>query len=135
MWRQRDELESLGLGVLLVSFEPLERLRLYTVEDGFGWPVLRDEGRTGYVAYGLERAGFARTWLSPRTVWFYLKAALRGRKIRRPVSDSGQLGGDFLIDPGGRIAWQFRSADPADRPPVSTILRTLHELRERPSRA
>lgn len=121
MWRQRDELRSAGMDVLLVSFEPFSRVREYSTDDGFGWPVLADETGAAYRDYGLERASFLRAWFSPRTVRFYLASALRGKRIRRPVSDTSQLGGDFLIDPAGRIVFAFRSAEPADRPSVEEI--------------
>jgi len=118
----------LNIEVLLVSFEPMQRVRRYSVEDGFGWPVLVDEPRQGYGRYGLGRASFARAWLSPKTTLYYIKALLRGRKPRRPVSDTGQLGGDFLIDPGGRVVLAFRSSEPADRPAVDQILSAMARL-------
>lgn len=123
MWRRRAELESLDIHVLLVSFEPVHRVRLYQSADGPRWPVLSDESRTGYERYGLERASFLRTWFSPRTTLFYVRAALRGKRLRRPVSDTRQLGGDFLIDPEGRVVFAFRSAEPADRPSADLIIR------------
>lgn len=110
------------MDVLLVSFEPLSRVRGYSSDEGFGWPVLADESGAAYSDYGLERASFLRAWFSPRTVRFYLASALRGKRIRRPVSDTSQLGGDFLVDPAGRIVFAFRSAEPADRPAVEAIL-------------
>ena len=122
MWRRQFELQALDIDVLLVSFERLELLQGISIEDGFGWPVLADESRRGYELYGLERASFARVWLSPRTVWYYARAVLRGQRLRRPGSDSSQLGGDFLVDPLGRIALAFRSAEPADRPAIELIL-------------
>lgn len=122
MWREREELERRDINVLLVSFEPLERVRHYVVEDEFEWPILSDESHQLYLAYGLGRSSVMRTWLSPRTIAYYCKAVFRGKKIRRPTSDTGQLGGDFLIDPAGRIAFAFRSTEPADRPGVRQIL-------------
>ncbi len=108
--------------MLLVSFEPLFRVRTYSLDDGFGWPVLADETGTAYGDYGLERASLLRAWLSPKTVRFYVASALRGKRIRRPVSDTSQLGGDFLIGPDGRIRFAFRSTEPADRPSVEALL-------------
>ena len=122
LWREREELEHRDIHVLLISFEPLERVRHYVVEDEFEWPILSDESRELYKAYGLGRSSVLRTWLSPRTIAYYCKAAFSGKKIRRPTSDTGQLGGDFLIDPAGRIAFAFRSTEPADRPTVRQIL-------------
>ena len=122
MWRRRGELRELEVDVLLVSFEPLERVRQYTIDDGFGWPVLSDEGGASYGLYGLGRASRVRAWLSPKTVSFYFRAALEGKRLRRPVSDTKQLGGDFLIDPEGTVVLVFTSKEPADRPSVDQII-------------
>jgi len=111
LWCQRDQLKSLGIDVLFVSFEPLTRVREYSIVDGFGWPVLADEGGEAYRNYGLESASFVRAWLSPRTVWFYFATALHGTRIRKPLSDTSQVGGDFLIDPDGKITFAFRSVE------------------------
>lgn len=122
MWHEREELRRRDINVLLVSFEALERVRRYVAEDEIEWPILSDEAHELCEAYGLGRASLMRTWLSPRTIAYYCKAAFGGKKIRRPTSDTGQLGGDFLIDPVGRIVFAFRSAEPADRPRVRQIL-------------
>ena len=84
---------------MLVSFEPLERIRWYLADAPFAWPVLLDPDRHLYKAYGFERTSFRRAWLSPRTLAHYLRAALKGRLPHRPVADTLQLGGDVLIDP------------------------------------
>ncbi|MEW5941391.1 MAG: AhpC/TSA family protein, partial [Chloroflexota bacterium] len=39
--------------------------------------------------------------------------------------DSGQLGGDVIVDSAGRIRFIHRSHDPTDRPDVSTLLAAL----------
>ena len=105
---------------------------LYADETEFGWPVLADEGHEIYALYGLVRTSFAKAWLSPRTVRYYLRAAFRGKRLHRPTGDTLQLGGDFLIDPAGRVVFAFRSAEPADRPSVERILyaRTAGSRRE-----
>jgi len=39
--------------------------------------------------------------------------------------DSGQLGGDFIVDANGVIQLAYRSYDPTDRPPMSELLNVL----------
>lgn len=116
-----------GAEVLLVSFEPLERVAWYLGDVEFGWPVLSDEARASYSAYRLDRGSLFRTWLSPRTLWFYLGEALRGR---RPTFDGDlrQLGGDFVIDAAGVVRFAHRSSEPADRPTVDILLSVLHSI-------
>ena len=128
MWRRRDEIQSAGAQVLLVSFEDQSSTELFADDVEFDWPILVDEARAAYAAYGLTRASAARVWLSPRTVAFYLRELLGGRRLRRPVGDTAQLGGDFIVDRAGRIAFAHRSLEPADRPSVEVILAALRGI-------
>ena len=130
MWRERATFEQLNTDVLLVSFEALERIRAFADED-VGWPILSDPDGMFYRAYGLDRLNFVRTWLSPRTVAYYLRAAASGRRIRPPSADSRQLGGDFIIDPRGFVIFAYRGTEPADRPPVAQLLAAIRGARER----
>jgi hypothetical protein len=43
-------------------------------------------------------------------------------KEQRPVQDTLQLGGDFVVGGDGRLVYAFRSADPDDRPPVADLI-------------
>lgn len=133
MWRQRDRLAELQTEVLLVSFESLERIRFQFAGAEFGWPVLSDETREGYGAFGLERAGWVRVWLSPRTLGFYARSLLRGRIPGKPQADTLQLGGDFIIDAGGVVRFAHRSVEPADRPPVDLLLQALRAIKSEDS--
>ena len=36
-----------------------------------------------------------------------------------------QLGGDFVIDARGRLAYAYRSAEPTDRPAVAELLKAI----------
>jgi len=128
LWREREKLKELNADVLLVSFEPLARITWYLGEAEFGWPVLSDPGRRLYRAYGMEQGSLRRAWLSPRTILYYARALVHGRLPRLPRADSRQLGGDVLIDPDGMVRYLFRSAEPADRPPVEELLRLARDL-------
>lgn len=57
--------------------------------------------------------------------WRYAQLMLRGYKWRGIQGDSGQLGGDFIVDTRGVILLAYRSHDPAERPPVSQLLAVL----------
>jgi hypothetical protein len=125
LWRERETLEVLNTDVLLVSFEQLDRIAWYLAEAEFGWPVLSDPGRDAYRAYRLERAGFARAWLSPRTLAYYARQILRGHPPPIPRADSLQLGGDFLVDDAGILRLARPSSEPADRPSLPEILAAI----------
>lgn len=128
MWRIRDQLAASNVEVLLVSFEPVQRVRFFLEGVDFGWPVVVDEARDLYRAYGLERGGWRQVWLSRRTVAHYARSLFRGRIPRRPTGDTLQLGGDFLIDGKGIVQFVHRSIEPADRPPVPQILAAIARL-------
>ena len=126
MWRYRERLEAHGVDVLIVSFEPVARVRLFAEGVDHGWPILTDESRACYAAYGLSRTSWLRAWLSPRTLAHYLRAALVQRRLpRRPEADTLQLGGDIIIDTEGIIRFVHRSVEPADRPDVRTAVKEL----------
>lgn len=96
--------------------------------------VLSDPDRRTYEAFGLGRGSLLRVWLDPRVWARYLQLMLRGRRVGGspvPHEDTLQLGGDALIDSGGRIAWIYRSRGPEDRPTVAEIQSQLRELRAR----
>lgn len=118
--------------MLLVSFESMARIAGFG-DDDVGWDTISDPDRSLYRAYGLDRTNFVRTWLSPRTVAYYLRAAASGRRIRPPRSDSRQLGGDFIIDRQGFVVFAHRSSEPADRPPVEHLIAVIRAVAEQPS--
>ncbi len=39
--------------------------------------------------------------------------------------DSGQLGGDIIVDSNGRIRFVYRSHDPTDRPDIEALMTAL----------
>jgi alkyl-hydroperoxide reductase/thiol specific antioxidant family protein len=108
-----------------ISFESLASLgtqipRLHA--DVF--EVCADPERRAYTAFGLTRAG-TRQLLGWKTLLFYAGAAMRGRLQRGVGSDPHQLGGDFILDAGGRLRFAYRSREPADRPAARDLLHAL----------
>ena len=95
-------------------------------ETKASFQFLLDPERKAYQAFGLEYS-LGRSW-SPK-IWFeYARLMAQGRKWRGIQGDSGQLGGDFIVDRSGIIRMAYRSHDPADRPSVSDILEKLKDI-------
>src|SRR3970282_580334 len=70
-----------------------------------------------------------RSTLFPYTTLFRsARLMLSGRRWRGIQGDSGQLGGDFVVDRNGVIRLAYRSHDPADRPTIGQIVQCLEEL-------
>lgn len=78
--------------LVTVGFSPPEALRALGDHLGLRGLVLCDPDRSPYRLVGLRRA----VWqvYSPRTLVFYGRAILRGRRPHAPVEDTRQLGGD-----------------------------------------
>jgi len=128
--QQEDELLKLNVSVLVVTFGSSPLAHAWLEETGVSFPVLLDEERQVYRAYGLERS-WLRSW-NLRTTWRYVQLMRAGRRWRGVQGDSTQLGGDFIVDTTGIVRLAYRSHDPTDRPPVSALLARLQELATAP---
>ncbi|MBI3361234.1 MAG: redoxin domain-containing protein [Chloroflexi bacterium] len=120
------ELEALNTQVVVISFGPAHLARLWQTETGAPFPLLLDLERRAYRAYGLEHS-LRRAW-GPRVWWGYARLLLAGRRWRGMQGDSGQLGGDVIVDGNGIVRLAHRSHDPTDRPPVKFLLDAIEQL-------
>ncbi len=123
VYRAKATFEHLGVRVLFITFGHAYWAEAWRAETGVGFPILLDQARTVYRAYGLERS-LRRTY-SPRTLLFYAKKFLRGEGWRPARGDPRQLGGDFVVGADGRIVLAHPSRDPIDRPSVNTLLEAI----------
>lgn len=108
---------------MLVTFTNPSELQEYMRWSDVQYGALIDPSRAVYRAYGLARASLARVW-GLRNLRRYLKimAGQRLTKIRRPTEDTRQLGGDFVIDREGNLAWGHWPEGPDDRPTVQQLV-------------
>ena len=121
MRQYNQDLETLGVKVAVVTFEIQPNAQSYARDFGLKWPLLVDESRTLYAAYGMEQGDVWHVY-GPAAWWAYAKLLSRGRRPRRPQGDTRQLGGDVLIDREGVVRLHHVGSGPADRPTVSSIL-------------
>jgi peroxiredoxin len=119
--RRQDEFREHGAELLAICFDAPERAARYVREQGLDVPLLLDPERRVYHAYGLEPGAFWR-FLLPPVILGYLRLLSAGRRLQRPEEDPLQLGGDFVVDPAGRLALVHPSKDPTDRPTVAELL-------------
>ena len=120
----RRRVDALGTAVF-VAFDPpqlLERTLLRGLE--LPYPLLVDPERSAYRAWGLGRGSVLGVWADLRVWLRYARELARGERLRRPGSDTLQLGGDFVIDPKGAVAYS-RPQRRDDRPPVAELLQAL----------
>lgn len=124
---QREALFSyLNTRIVVISFGMLFGASLWQTETGTDFTLLLDDERKAYHAYGLEHS-YLRSW-GIKTIWTYARYLASGRKWRGIQGDSGQLGGDFLVDAQGIVRLAHRSHDPTDRPSVDTLLSAVKKL-------
>ncbi len=124
-----DRIAEFGdAAVVLVTFTHPRNLRGFRHRLGLAYPVLADEDRAVYRAYRLGRGAWWRVW-GLGTMRAYGRLLRAGRRAALPQGDTLQLGGDFVIDPRGRIACAYRSTGPADRPSVDALLTAVRGAR------
>lgn len=114
--------------MLVVSFGTEFWVRAWLEQTQAPFPLLLDPERAAYRAYGLQRS-MARAW-GLRSGWYYFKAVVfqRRRFISSHGDDTGQMGGDFIIDCHGVLRLTHPSRDPTDRPSVEQLLAALARL-------
>jgi hypothetical protein len=78
-----------------------------------------------YAGWGLGRASALQIWGDPRVWLRYLRAAA-GQRPTPLGTDTLQLGGDFVVDAVGTIAYA-KPQQTDDRPPVAELLHALEE--------
>ena len=128
-----QRIEAAGAGVLVVVHDSPERVRA-GVLDGLAvpFPVLVDEQRTAYRAWGLRRAPFWRVYLAPAVWRQYWQLVRSGERLRRLGRDTLQLGGDFVVGRDGRLAYA-RPQQADDRPPVGVLVQELERAARAPA--
>ena len=124
--------EFSDVSVVLITFTRPRNLRGFRHHLGLTYPVLTDETRSTYRAYGLGRGSWRRVW-GFRGMRAYARLLRDGKRPRFPTGDSLQLGGDFIVDSEGRVAYAYRSSGPDDRPAVNELLTVLSALRSSPT--
>ena len=113
--------------MLVVTFENRAAAAELVDDTGMRWPIVIDEQRELYRAYGLARAKW-RHLVGPRTLLAYAREAVRGTFPRWPVADPTQQGGDILIDPDGVVRFRHVGAGSGYRPTVAQILEARQSI-------
>lgn len=105
---RRDAVLRAGAYVVLVAFDEPEALRQGVLADlDLAFPVALDREKEAYGTWGL---GHSPLW----------------RRGRSPIA-ARQMGGDFVVLPGGVLAY-VRKQVKDDRPPVEELLDVLGKL-------
>jgi peroxiredoxin len=130
--QRSEELHVLGAEVFVVSQARPEALAASLREQPLPFPAVGDPERAAYRAFGLERTSWG-TILSPGVVLRYGRLLFRGWRPRQGTEgeDVLQLGGDFVLDGAGRMAYAYRSAEPTDRPSADALVQAVRDVSAR----
>ena len=119
-------IEDAGAAVLFVAYDAPSLLEAKILRDlPLPYPVVLDESRDTYSAWGMGRTNLFGAMLSPELNWRYLKLLLKGERFLGFAPDMFQLGGDFVVDRAGRIAFAHRMRNNGDRAPVARLMDEL----------
>lgn len=126
--KRQDRIEAVaGLAVFVVhdEAEAVRDILLADLEPEPG-PVVVDLARENYDRWGLVRVPWWRIWLDPKVWAQYAKLLVGGERPRGRGRDTQQLGGDFVVAPGGTVAYA-RPQRRDDRPPAGELVDRLEE--------
>jgi len=121
---QTPRLNDLNAAVLVISFESPAALRRFHWFRDLPFLVVSDQSRRLYTSFGLRSRPLLRLF-DRETMKTYARELLRGRLPPWPRADLRQLGGDVVLNRAGDVVFLHRSATPADRPSMETLLQVL----------
>jgi peroxiredoxin len=114
------------LNVAFVGLGEVEEARRFAERTGTSAPIVCDPNGELYRAFGLERAGI-RQMMNRNEMRRAAEAMRLGYRGSRSRGDKRQLGGVFVIDRQGRVAWSERSTSPSEAPATDRIRAALKE--------
>jgi peroxiredoxin len=131
----REEIASAGADVVLVAFHDPELLTTKMLRDlEMPFVLLLDRSRETYAQWGLGRVPL-RAFFSPMVYVKILGQMVAGQKSMGSAPNPNQLGGDFVIDGAGRLAFVNRMKTIYDRAPIPTMLDAVRRATSGPDGA
>lgn len=126
MQERSNELEQLGAQVLLVAYDEQALLEAKLLKDlDLTFPILLDREKVTYGRWGMGRASVFQAMLSPKLNVRYAKLLMKGERFLGFAPDMFQLGGDFVVDRSGKIAFEHVMRDNGDRAGLDVMIDAL----------
>jgi hypothetical protein len=120
-----EEVETAPGRIACITFAEPPMLAAFQERLGLSFPLLADPSRQVYAAFGFGRGSVARVWLHPKVWARYARLLVAGRRTKPTGEDTLQLGGNVVLDAGGRVRWIYRGAGPDDRPDPKVVIEEL----------
>ena len=128
--RDRDRLAATAGDVVVVGLGRPEHAAAFKAEMGMGFRLLVSPDKAAYRAMDLRR-GTNSDVLGVRALASVPRAVRGGGSWRWPRQDWHQLGGTFVIAPGGDVAWSHRATHSGDNPTTDEIVAALERAAQR----
>jgi hypothetical protein len=125
--RDRDRFAAAGGDVVTVGLGAPADAAQFKAESGIPFPLLVSPDKAAYRAMDLKRGSLREVLLGLRVIKAGRRARGNGATWRRPKQDWHQLGGAFVIAPGGRLVWSHRAAHSGDNPPHEPMLAAIRQ--------
>jgi NAD(P)-dependent dehydrogenase (short-subunit alcohol dehydrogenase family) len=119
----QGEIRARGAELVIVGNGAVHFARAFREDFALAGRLLVDPELRAYRAAGLRRGRVEL--LSPRLPFHALRALRSGARQGAVQGDPWQLGGVFVIRPGGKLAFRHVSRDAGDHPPVRDVLDAL----------
>jgi NAD(P)-dependent dehydrogenase (short-subunit alcohol dehydrogenase family)/peroxiredoxin len=119
------EIRERGAELVIVGNGAQHFAAAFREDQGLDVAVLVDPELRAYRAAGLRRGRVEL--LSPRMPLHALRALRAGHRQTAVEGDPWQLGGVFVIRPGGALVYRYVSREAGDHPPVDEILEALDD--------
>ena len=123
-----DEIRARGAELVIVGNGAPNFAAAFREDFELDCPILVDPELRAYRMAGLRRGRVEL--LSPRLPLNALRALSSGSRQTGVQGDPWQLGGVFVIRPGGDLTYRYVSREAGDHPPVADILEALAEEAE-----
>ncbi len=120
-----DEIRDLGAELVVVGNGAMNFAAAFREDYQLDSPLLVDPELRAYRAAGLRRGRVEA--LSPRMPLNAVRALISGSRQGSVQGDLWQLGGVFVIRPGGELAYRYLSEVAGDHAPVDEILESLND--------
>ena len=121
------EIRKLGAELVVIGNGKPTQAADFRTQEKLDFPLLVDPEMSAYRAAGLRRGVLSA--LGPGTVRHALRAYSRGFRQSGVQGDPWQLGGAFVLTPGGEVLFRHVNRDAGDHPDPSAILAALRKIR------
>jgi hypothetical protein len=136
--RDHQELAATGGDVVLVGMGTPAHARAFRDETGVTFPLLLSRDKAAYRAMDLDRGSLAQVFAPGSVAKSFGRVAGLGvgrakggnYPLRAPEQDWHQLGGAFVVAPGGELVLEHRARHSGDNPDNHELARALRQAAE-----